>query len=108
MDSLRIRFSAGSELPLKLSIAIKIHLLPTAPASPQNFVDILDEHGVRKVCSQDFIERFGPAYVNELREFVNCIREQRPPGVAVTDGVEATRIALAATRSFREKTLLAL
>lgn len=79
--------------------------LRIASVPQQNFVEILDEQGVRKVCSQDFIERFGSAYVNELQEFVNCIREQRQPTVTVTDGVEATRIALAATRSFREKKL---
>ena len=46
--------------------------------------------------------RFGDAYRNELVEFAACIREERRPEITVQDGVAATRIALAATRAFRE------
>lgn len=105
-------FFAGRTAPHGYNVETEIvgtkKTVRIASVPQQNFVEILDSHGVRKVCSQDFIERFGPAYVNELQEFVNCIFEQRQPGVSVTDGLEATRIALAATRSFREKKLLIL
>ena len=74
----------------------------------QNFVEILDHHGVRKLCSQDFIERFNQAYVAELQEFVDCIREDRKPDITLKDGIEATRIALACTTSFQNKTLINL
>jgi len=74
----------------------------------QTFVEILDQHGVRKVCHKDFIDRFGQAYVNELQAFVDGIRAARPPGVTIKDGVEATRIAIAATQSFKQNTLIRL
>ncbi|MFT4641520.1 MAG: myo-inositol 2-dehydrogenase/D-chiro-inositol 1-dehydrogenase [Verrucomicrobiales bacterium] len=72
-------------------------------AVPQkNLVEILDGHGVRQLCSQSFLERFEQAYVNELRAFVECIREKRPSEVTVHNGLRATEIALAAQTSFRE------
>ncbi|MFZ5967561.1 MAG: inositol 2-dehydrogenase [Bacillota bacterium] len=78
-------------------------------AVPQkNLVEILDEHGVRKECSQNFLERFEQAYVDEVQEFVNCILENRKPDISVYDGTKSTIIAYAATESFREKRLVTL
>ena len=70
-------------------------------ATPQaNHVEVLDTTGVRRECSQSFLERFGPAYVNELKEFTDCILEKRQPEVQLHDGLRATEIAVAATKSF--------
>jgi len=105
-------FFAGRTAPHGYNVETEIvgtkKTLRIASVPQKNFVEILDGQGVRKVCSQDFIERFGPAYVNELQEFVNCIIEQRQPSITIDDGVEATRIALAATRSFHEGRLIVL
>ncbi|HUG42984.1 MAG TPA: Gfo/Idh/MocA family oxidoreductase [Acidobacteriota bacterium] len=46
-----------------------------------------------------FPERFGEAYVAQLDDFVQNLRLDRPPPVTVVDGVEALRVAVAATRS---------
>ncbi len=46
-----------------------------------------------------FPERFGTAYVDQLRNFGRNLVEDRPPPVTIRDGVEALRIAAAATRS---------
>lgn len=46
-----------------------------------------------------FPERFGEAYVVQLDDFVQNLRLDRPPPVTVVDGVEALRVAVAATRS---------
>ena len=73
-----------------------------------NKVEILDGGGVRRVCEQTFIERFETAYRAELEEFISCIREQRQPGITVEDGLAATAIALAATQSFQNNTLIHL
>ncbi len=54
-------------------------------------VEILDEHGIRKECSQDFLERFDQAYVDEVNEFVDCILNDRKPEVTVYDGTKTTR-----------------
>ncbi|WZL72095.1 inositol 2-dehydrogenase [Clostridiaceae bacterium 35-E11] len=78
-------------------------------AVPQkNLVEILDEQGVRKECSQNFLERFEQAYIDELQEFVDCIIENRRPDVTVYDGTRSTVIAYAATDSFRENKLIRL
>ena len=71
--------------------------------TPQrNHVEILDGHGVRKLCSQGFLERFEQAYVAEMASFVGCIREGKLAEVTVQDGLRATEVALAAQRAFRE------
>ena len=74
----------------------------------QNLVEILDGHGVRRLCSQNFLERFEQAYVSELRAFVQCIHEKRPSEVTAHDGLRATEIALAAHQSFREGRMISL
>ena len=78
-------------------------------ATPQaNLVEVLDQSGVRRECSQHFLERFGPAYVNELSEFMDCIRNGRQPEVQLNDGLRATEIAIAATQSFRSGCMIRL
>jgi len=74
----------------------------------KNMVEILDQYGVRKECSQNFLERFEQAYVDELQEFVECILNNRKPEVTVYDGTKSTIIAYAATESFKENRLVLL
>jgi len=50
----------------------------------------------------DYLERFEPAYRAELTAFLACCRGIRPPRSTPRDGVEAMRIAVAATRSATE------
>jgi myo-inositol 2-dehydrogenase / D-chiro-inositol 1-dehydrogenase len=50
-----------------------------------------------------FIERFADAYRSEVADFVDAIREQRPPRVGGEDALEALRLAMAADRSLRER-----
>ncbi|MCT4620858.1 MAG: inositol 2-dehydrogenase [Marinisporobacter sp.] len=83
-------------------------ILRIASVPQKNLVEILDEHGVRKECSQDFLERFDQAYVDEVQEFVNCILEGRKPEVTVYDGTKSTIIAYAATEAFKENKLVTL
>ncbi len=49
-----------------------------------------------------FMERFGEAYSAEIRDFVRCILENRPPSVTGQDARRATAIGIAATRSLDE------
>jgi myo-inositol 2-dehydrogenase / D-chiro-inositol 1-dehydrogenase len=51
---------------------------------------------------ESFIERFADAYRSEVADFVEAIREQRPPRVGGQDALEALRLAIAADRSSRE------
>lgn len=49
-----------------------------------------------------FIERYAESYAQELREFVDCIRDDSQPPVTGADGRIAVVIALAAQRSYEE------
>ncbi len=50
-----------------------------------------------------FVERFGPAYRAELDAFLAASRGESAPSSTVRDGLEAMRIAVAATKSYVER-----
>lgn len=81
-------------------------ILRIASVPQKNMVEILDQHGVRKECSQDFLERFEQAYIEELLEFFNCIEEDRKPEVTVYDGTKTTEIAYMCKEAFENNKLL--
>lgn len=60
---------------------------------------VLTTEGVTHDTVPYFMERFGTAYAAEIRDFVACIREERPPRVSGHDARVATAIAIAATQS---------
>ena len=72
----------------------------------KNLVEILDNSGVRKECMQTFPERFNRAFVSEIQEFINCIKENRRPEISVVDGVRSSYIAEMATKSFLSNELV--
>lgn len=82
--------------------------LRIASVPQKNLVEILDEHGVRKECSQDFLERFGAAYVAEINEFVDCIKTGKKPEVTVYDGTKTTEIAYKCKEAFESNELIRL
>ena len=55
-----------------------------------------------------YLERYEPAYRAELEAFLACCRGIRPPAATARDGLEAMRIAVAATRSHVERRPVAL
>ena len=69
-------------------------------------MEILDNSGVRKECSQDFLERFEESYLNEVNEFINCIIENRKPEVTVYDGTKTTEIAYKCKEAFETGVLV--
>ena len=83
-------------------------ILRIASVPQKNMVEILDSHGVRKECSQDFLERFGDAYLAEMNEFVRCINEGRAPEVTVYDGTKCTEIAYRCKEAFETNELVRL
>lgn len=50
-----------------------------------------------------YLERFEPAYREELISFLAACRGERPPASSARDGLEAMRIAVAATRAYSER-----
>ena len=73
-----------------------------------NRVEIYDEGGVRTECLRNFYDRFEEAFLLEAEEFVDCILEGNPPRVSLHDAAEATRIGIAATKSYRSGELVRL
>ncbi|MBV9390442.1 MAG: Gfo/Idh/MocA family oxidoreductase [Verrucomicrobia bacterium] len=52
---------------------------------------------------ENFPDRFEAAYRLELEAFVRTVRERKQPAPGPADGLETLRLALAATRSWREQ-----
>lgn len=74
--------------------------LRIASVPEKNLITIYDNTGAVRECSQNFLERFEDAFVNEVKEFVSCILENRKPGVTVDDGIEATKITGACQKAY--------
>lgn len=74
-------------------------MLRIAAAPEKNLVTVMNQEGVVRPCSQNFPERFREAFINEAREFIQCIQEKRQPEVNAFDGLQSTRIALACKKS---------
>ena len=50
-----------------------------------------------------FMDRFGPAFRAELEHFFSCFAEQKSPSPGPADALESLRIAVAATKSRKER-----
>ena len=72
-----------------------------SPIPEKNLALLYNEHGVVTECVEGFPERFAEAYLAEVAEFVDCVRTGRKSDVKVTDGTASTKIAFAATESFK-------
>lgn len=77
-------------------------ILRIASVPQCNLVEVMDPTGIRRECSQDFLERFSEAYVNELVEFFEGLKNGEMTGPDVYDGTAAALIAEACTVSIRE------
>jgi myo-inositol 2-dehydrogenase/D-chiro-inositol 1-dehydrogenase len=65
-----------------------------------NMVEILDTGGVRREYQDNFLDRFQSAYLNEMREFIDCLHENRKPEPGIEEGWRATRIAYKCKEAF--------
>jgi inositol 2-dehydrogenase len=63
---------------------------------------VLTKAGVTHDTVPYFMERFGDAYADEIRDFVSCIVNNREPSVSGMDAYAATAIGIAATISLDE------
>ncbi|HEY2930267.1 MAG TPA: Gfo/Idh/MocA family oxidoreductase [Acidobacteriota bacterium] len=62
---------------------------------------VMTKDGVAHDVVPYFPERFGQAYRDQLQNFVDNVRAGRPAPVTLADGIEALRVSVAATESFR-------
>jgi myo-inositol 2-dehydrogenase/D-chiro-inositol 1-dehydrogenase len=49
-----------------------------------------------------FMQRYAPCYVDEVRQFLECVRDDKPTPVTGQDGRAAVVLGYAAWKSFRE------
>ena len=63
---------------------------------------VLTREGVTHDAVPYFMERFGEAYLAQIRDFVDNVLAGRNPSVSTADAIAALRISLAADTSFRE------
>jgi myo-inositol 2-dehydrogenase/D-chiro-inositol 1-dehydrogenase len=82
--------------------------LKVGALNESNQVTVFNEFGAIKEFNGWFIERYEQAFLNEKQEFVNCILENRKPGVSVYDGTKATEIVFAAKDSLLNNKLVYL
>lgn len=69
--------------------------LRIANVGSRNLLQIIDGAGARSEYYPDFLSRWHQAYINEIAEFVACIRDGRKPEVTVYDGTAVSRAAYA-------------
>ncbi|GAB1482945.1 Gfo/Idh/MocA family oxidoreductase [Treponema sp.] len=109
-DGCMVFLFAGRTAPHGYNVETEIigtkGILRIASVPQKNHVEILDSYGVRRECSENFLERFETAYVNEVQEFVDCILTGRKPEVSVYDGTRVSEIAYTCKDAFEKGELL--
>jgi predicted dehydrogenase len=61
---------------------------------------VMTEKQVAHDTVPHFMQRFAEAYPAQLEDFAGSVLSGKPPSITLADGIEALRVALAATRSF--------
>jgi scyllo-inositol 2-dehydrogenase (NAD+) len=70
-------------------------------------VMVLTKNSVAHDTVPYFMERFRDAYTAQLQNFAQNVLQDRTPPVTIEDGLEALRIAVAATRAHETRTTIA-
>ncbi|WP_026699816.1 Gfo/Idh/MocA family oxidoreductase [Salibacterium aidingense] len=81
-------------------------MLRIAATPDKNKVTVFNENGVVRPTLQNFPERFREAYMDEMKDFVRCIRDNTNPSITAWDGLRSTEVAAACQRSFEEDALV--
>ncbi|GAB3056591.1 Gfo/Idh/MocA family oxidoreductase [Salinicoccus sesuvii] len=81
-------------------------MLRIAATPEKNKVTLFNEHGVVRPTSQNFPERFKEAYIGEMRDFLDCIRQNIQPEVTALDGLRGTQVAIACQESLEKDSVV--
>ena len=79
-----------------------------SPEPQKNLAKLYNTNGVVTECVEAFPERFAEAYLAEMQEFIDCICEDRKPGVTVYDGTKSTAIGFGTTEAWKSGKVVAL
>ena len=71
-------------------------------------VEYLNVNGVNRKCVEWFFEYWEPTFLAEMKDFVDCIIQDRPPLVSLEDGYKAVQWAYAATEAVKKKQVVYL
>lgn len=74
-------------------------MIRIAQEPEKNLVTVFNDNGVVRPTSQNFHERFKLAFIEEMKEFVSCIKENRQPEATALDGLKGTVVAEACQKS---------
>ncbi len=66
----------------------------------KNMVEIYDQYGARKEIIENFYERFEDAFVAQIDSFITSVQRGEKMRLSLHDSLEATRVAVAMTKSF--------
>jgi len=70
----------------------------------QNPATFLTAEGGMQALADHFLTRFQDAYLAEVRDFVHNVLNDKPPRVTGDDGLKALAVAVAAEKSYLQKT----
>ena len=64
---------------------------------------LINDKKINKPFPKDFfILRYKDAYINEIKEFIDCLINDNIPSVGIEDAVKSIRIAEAVKNSYKE------
>lgn len=69
-------------------------------------LEVLSENGACREYYSDFVARWHEAYINEMTEFADCVKNNKPSPVTVYDGTAALEIAYRCKESFETGKML--
>ena len=73
-----------------------------------SMLEVLSENGVCRECHPDWRSRWHDAYIEEIADFVRCIRTGDKPRASVYDGTKSLEIAYRCKESFETGKMLAM
>ena len=63
---------------------------------------VMTKEGVTHDVVPHFMERFGDAYLTQIKDFVDNVLQEKEPSITAADAISALIVSIAATRSYQE------
>lgn len=108
MLQMHVGYSSPHGYQVETEIFGKEANLRIAAIPNKDRIQIYGRNGVNVECQDSWPVRFADAFRLEKEDFVDCILNDRKPGVTAQDGTITTKIAVAATEAFETGKLVHL
>ena len=63
---------------------------------------VMTKEGVTHDVVPHFMERFGDAYLTQIKDFVDNVLQEKEPSITAADAISALIVSIAATKSYQE------